>query len=342
MPSPSERNLSNFKISESFWRLMQTDPIDDRTLIDGTGSIVAYLAVSGTLDAFYFKGDGSQLINIPSSAFTLNSGIVSGSLQTIAHLFNTNIISGSGQLNILGLSPSDSPIFSGLRINGDIIASQYIVSSSVYYVTESYYSGSSRHGDSQDDRHEFTGSLRVTGSIYGSYFIGDGSQLTNIVALGTISSSKQISDMGFITASRWEDIIGKPAGIVSGSAQTLNHLLNTNIVSGSGQRNILGLAESDSPTFSTLYATHANFAGNLVVGGTITARSYVVSSSVVNIQMIYVSGSSTFGDTIDDTHRFTGSIYITGSFTVPSISSTSSIALIGSLGIYENRLFIYV
>jgi hypothetical protein len=43
---------------------MQTDPTDDKTLIDGTGSLVTYLAVSGTIDAFYIKGDGSQITGI--------------------------------------------------------------------------------------------------------------------------------------------------------------------------------------------------------------------------------------------------------------------------------------
>ena len=49
---------------------MQTDPVDDATLLDGTGSLVTYLAVSGTIDAFYFKGDGSQLTGIVSSKWT--------------------------------------------------------------------------------------------------------------------------------------------------------------------------------------------------------------------------------------------------------------------------------
>ena len=102
-------------------------------------------------------------------------------------------------------------------------------------------------------------------------------------------------------------------GIVSSSTQTLSHLFGTNIVSGSGQRGVLGLDESDSPRFSTLYATNGNFDGNVVVGGTITARTYVVSSSVVNYQTILVSGSSKFGDTIDDKHQFTGSLNVTGS-----------------------------
>jgi hypothetical protein len=88
------------------------------------------------------------------------------------------------------------------------------------------------------------------------------------------------------------------------------------------------LGENDSPRFSTIYGTNANLDGNLLVGGTITARTYVISSSVVNYETINVSGSTVFGDTLDDTHRFTGSLYITGSVNSPSfignLTGTSS------------------
>ena len=98
---------------------------------------------------------------------------------------------------------------------------------------------------------------------------------------------------------------------------------------------MLGLAESDSPRFNTLYATNGNFDGNLLVGGTITARTYVVSSSVVNIQTLYASGSSKFGDTLDDTHQFTGSLSVTGStiFDADTMAFTGSAYISGSLNV---------
>jgi hypothetical protein len=42
----------------------------------------------------------------------------------------------------------------------------------------------------------------------------------------------------------------------------------------------------------------------------IEAKQFIVSSSVTNIVTIDVSGSTEFGDTLDDTHRFTGSVHI--------------------------------
>ena len=50
--------------------------------------------------------------------------------------------------------------------------------------------------------------------------------------------------------------------------------------------------------------------GNLTVTGTLTAQEY--HTEFVSASVIYESGSTQFGDTIDDTHTFTGSLYISG------------------------------
>jgi len=297
----SERNLSNLTVSESFYRLMQTDPVDDKTLIDGTGSLVTTLAVSGTVDAYYFKGDGSQLTNVPTAS--LPSGLVSSSAQ-------------------LGLGPTDSPTFANLTVAGTLQAQQFhteYISSSVIFE-----SGSTKFGNSLDDIHSFTGSLEVYGGISGSLF-GTASY-SNLAATASFIDplfiSASVAEQGLAGASEWNDVLNKPAGLVSSSAQTLQHLEGTNIVSSSDQRSILGLGENDSPRFFTIYGTNANFDNNVVIGGTLTARTYVISSSVVNYQTIQVSGSSKFGDSSDDVHQFTGSLDVLGSIYSPSITGS--------------------
>ena len=56
------------------------------------------------------------------------------------------------------------PTFAGLTIEGDLTARNYIISSSVTHLTQSFSSGSTIFGDTLDDRHEFTGSLIVSSS----------------------------------------------------------------------------------------------------------------------------------------------------------------------------------
>ena len=52
-----------------------------------------------------------------------------------------------------------------MTVKGNLTAEQYIISSSIYYVTQSSISGSSNFGNSLDDTHTMTGSLGLTGSL---------------------------------------------------------------------------------------------------------------------------------------------------------------------------------
>lgn len=74
--------------------------------------------------------------------------------------------------------------------------------------------------------------------------------------------------------------------------------------------------------------------GNLIVSGSITAQSYILSSSVTHITVENISGSSNFGDSLDDKHTFTGSLNTTGSVTVNgSLNTTGSVNITGSLNL---------
>ncbi len=50
-----------------------------------------------------------------------------------------------------------------------------------------------------------------------------------------------------------------------------------------------------------------------IFSGDIFAENYTVSSSVTNVQISSVSGSTKSGDSADDIHQFTGSLFISGS-----------------------------
>ena len=57
-------------------------------------------------------------------------------------------------------------ISNNLIVSGSIVAQQYIVSSSVTYLTQSFSSGSTKFGDTFDDTMQVTGSVLITGSLY--------------------------------------------------------------------------------------------------------------------------------------------------------------------------------
>ena len=69
--------------------------------------------------------------------------------------------------------------------------------------------------------------------------------------------------------------------------------------------------------------------GNTTVDGTLTVRE--LHTEFVSASVIYASGSTQFGDTLDDTHEFSGSILVSGSlsfnnYSVNEISNDTTLA----------------
>ena len=78
-----------------------------------------------------------------------------------------------------------------------------------------------------------------------------------------------------------------------------------------------GIISSSTQLTSLGYVT----SGGNVTFNSVTANQYVVSSSVYYVTQSYSSGSTIFGNTIDDAHQFTGSVYISGGLSInPSAS----------------------
>ena len=69
-----------------------------------------------------------------------------------------------------------------------------------------------------------------------------------------------------------------------------------------------------------------------VVLGDIIAENYIVSSSVTHMTQSFSSGSTIFGDSIDDSHRFTGSMDVSGSLTLNggSMATTTTVTTLDS------------
>ncbi len=64
---------------------------------------------------------------------------------------------------------------------------------------------------------------------------------------------------------------------------------------------------------------------NVIVSGTISATEYIVTSSVTHVIFQQQSGSTLFGDSGDDTHRFTGSIFSSGNINIEQDASNGDI-----------------
>jgi len=158
-----------------------------------------------------------------------------------------------------------------------------------------------------------SGSVTSTGSfgrVVATTFSGEGSGITGVTATaaaGTVSSSAQIATQisGSLGANA-SIIRGLTNAGISGSFTDASSSLASRISTNEGYLN-QSVKTTASPTFAGLTTT-----------GDITARNYIVSSSVTYMTSSFSSGSTIFGDDSGDTHKFTGSLSVTGSFKVAS------------------------
>ena len=70
--------------------------------------------------------------------------------------------------------------------------------------------------------------------------------------------------------------------------------------------------------------------GNFKVVGKLTAQEF--HTNITSASIIYASGSTQFGNSMDDIHNITGSVYTTGSFTINTeLSSSAELTVEGNI-----------
>ena len=108
----------------------------------------------------------------------------------------------------------------------------------------------------------------------------------------------------------------------SGSVESVESVLTTNsTVTGSirleGTGSFGSLKVNDTLTINhgeAIISGSALVTSDLTILGAVNARQFNIS--VISSSVLFESGSSRFGNTLDDTHSFTGSVNVTGSLYV--------------------------
>ena len=183
-------------------------------------------------------------------------------------------------------------------------------------------------GSIRNNFNSFTSSYR-TGSFTGS-FKGDGTLLSNIPASGVTGLQlNQIID-GSATASI-SQLNGLRINVdseITGSLSVSETISSSFIGNGSGLYNIpatgvTGL-ELNKIINGNISASLVNNAlrvnTDLYVDGTITAKEIHVE--YVSSSVLYESGSTKFGDSIDDIHSITGSVLVDGKVNASSLTGS--------------------
>ena len=331
--------------------------------ITHTHSIIGHVTASGNISSSASSTGSFGRIEVGANTISIGGTEIG---KTVAD----NITDLDQEVNTTS-SPTFAGITlnGNIQTSGDIIAERFVVSSSVSHITSSFSSGSTIFGDTQDDSHLFTGSLNITGSVsaltYSGIFngalsssaqissdisgsLGPNATLIRSLTATSISGSFTETSSSFSTSitnatssisglktdsgsfsDRITNATASIAGLKtdSGSFSTRTTTLESTMVTEQSNIDTLegkvgqSLNVSDSPTFQAL-----------TLNGDLIAKNFIVSSSVTHMTQSFSSGSTIFGDTLNDTHLFTGSLNVTGSITATTLSGDGS----GLTNVFEN------
>lgn len=247
------------------------------------------------------------------------------------------------RIRVNSIKPISGTIVSvsgSMIVTGDVTAEQFITEK--VHTSVIYKSGSTLFGDSPDDRHEFTGSMFISGGVDSnkSFTLGDdvniqkginGGGLLEVLPTDTeglhglqLAAETTSSNVNYTTFYNNKFSISEAgrAGVVGNNGEHIKLEDYYKVESGtpiryagiqinhpSSSRFKLGAdlsAEADYPFYVN---ADSKFNGDVIVTGTITAEQYI--NTVVSSSVIYQSGSTQFGDTSDDSHQFTGTLSAT-------------------------------
>jgi len=122
--------------------------------------------------------------------------------------------------------------------------------------------------------------------------------------------------------------ISIPQEVNTDSRVQFNAITSSALLLGSNTITSAGVDGNWSVTGSLITTSNLTVGGNATIAGTLIAQEFHTEYSSGSI--ILTSGSTQFGDTLDDNHYFTGSIHSTGSFelngyTIDEISNDTSL-----------------
>ena len=322
--------------------------VDDTLSVTGTvittGGVISGgpIATTANVSANYFIGDGSQLTNLPAGNYsnanvaaylpTYTGNITAGNVSTTGNIQSSYLLGNGSQLT--GISAS----LSG-NLSGNINTGPYNLFSS---------SGAVKVDDALSVTGTVTatgglitpGSIATTANVSANYFIGDGSQLTNLPA-GNYSNANVAAYLPTYTGNVSANyFVGNGAALtsitganVSGTVANAMYALNAN-----------SAVNATTATQAT-YATVANsVAGANVIGTVATATvantattagtaQYVTANAQANITSVGVLTSLSVAGNI------TGSYILGNGSQLTGISASLSGNLSGNINTGPYNLF---
>lgn len=314
-----------------------------------TGSLTTTEGFSGSLDFSYLINkptlvSGSSQIDLTGTdGYTTFSSSISTSIDSLSSSIATTTNDLDGRLDsIEGVTGSYATTGSNTFIGNEIVSGNIVLANNGQIQIHS--------SDTNTLFGHFDGS-----TIYGPYYQMFGNQYSDLTQRGSsefVFDTRNGGGSGFNVASfngsgwvrkfRVDDDGAKITGsLVVTNNVTSSYFTGSYIGDGAGLYNIpasgvtgLELNKIISGNASASIDNNGFYVNrDVYVDGTITAKE--IHTDYVTSSVLFQSGSTKFGNTIDDTHQFTGSVYISGSIVATSsnlVSGSSQIEITGTTG----------
>ena len=280
-----------------------------------------------------------QLRQFLSGSFNITGSLnVTGSVEFDKNISGSITSTGSfSRLQSDTISVTHSPFASGSGVQALMDATGSYASASTQYVKESQTGSFGSGSDVQGLLDTYVRQSESSSFASGSDLQPILAESSSYVVESETGSFASGSDFHQILAESSSYIVESETGsFASGSdlhqilAESSSYVTQANTGSY--------LQQSDTASFQSLGIHNTLFvSGNIITSGSVVAEQYIVNSSVTNVTQSFSSGSTIFGDTTDDKHRFTGSIEITSSLlTIDSVGGVSgSLTSTASFGTLE-------
>lgn len=267
----------------------ESDPVANPVWLRVNSSITAsgVVSASGFIGTFNGAYSSSIQTNVSgTTGFGEFTSSISASINTATSSLSSSVSSSIGLLSASVASINASQVST---------ASLEIITSSIYNTTQSL-------NNSTQSLNTFSASVIATGSLINTFTSSVNSFSASVIATGSIMNTFTASVIA----------TGSVMNTFTQSVNTSTSSLNTYTAS------LLGAVSVTGSNLRIL--GNANVQNDLIVSGNIIAQQYIVSSSVTYMTTSFSNGSTIFGNDINDTHQFTGSVYVSG-----SISSSDTI-----------------
>ena len=280
-----------------------------------------------------------QLRQFLSGSFNITGSLnVTGSVEFDKNISGSITSTGSfHRLQSNTISVTHSPFASGSNVQALMDDTGSYASASTTYVKESQTGSFGSGSDVQGILDTYVRQTESSSFASGSDLQVILAESASYVVESETGSFASGSDFHQILAESSSYVVESETGsFASGSdlqiilAESASYVVSTN--TGSFLQN------SDTASLQSLGIHNTLFvSGNIITSGSVVAEQYIVNSSVTNLTQSFSSGSTIFGDTTDDKHRFTGSIETTSSLlTIDSVGGVSgSLTSTASFGTLE-------